>query len=156
MSGRIAKKYQDLICECFNKGQKPMEIFRYMRKVHGRESPCEKTVTRYWRQMNEKKETNRRNQDLRIEPSLEQLEELEPFRTRPPPLPPTITATTVEDNAKTDDDLEIIFVKQETENQVLQGPQPEKILGDFIQNGQRFFLVKWKTQAENTTVNIIH
>lgn len=59
----------------------------------------------------------------------------------------TRSGTAVEVETKLDNDLEIIFVKPETGNIV----GPERILGDFVQNGQRYFLVKWKTQDENTT-----
>ena len=146
----IDKKYQDLIRQGVNKDEKSIEVFRNMRRIYGNKSPCKKTVNRYWRQMKaEKEEINRRNQDLTVE----RLERLESFRTRTTPAATTTIPMAAENVAESEDDLEVIYIKPETG--ILQGPQPEQILGDFIQNGQRYFLVKWKTQDENTIGEMI-
>lgn len=148
----IDKKYQDFIRQGFNKDEKSIEVFRNMRRIYGNKSPCETTVNRYWRQMKaQKEEIHRRNQDLTVE----RLERLESFRTRTTSSATTTIPMAAENVAESEDDLEIIYIKPETENRILQGPQPEQILGDFIKNGQRYFLVKWKTQVENTTGEII-
>lgn len=142
MSGRILidKKYHDLIREGFNKGDKPSEIFKRLRIIHGRTAPSHKTVLRYYRIANREKTCN---SSINISSARTSA------AARTSASAKLVVTTESQDDIKNDDN-EIICIKQEPGNR-----KPERILSDFVQNEQRYFVVKWKPQSENTSGEMI-
>lgn len=148
MPKKVEEKYKYLIRENLEKGHSPHTIFKSMRAYYGKQSPCYAFIRKVFQNLELSKNNNTSSSLVNSN------------------LNTTKPTTSIKSETKDDDD--VVYVKTEAVNGMMHFPRisqydpnlflnlvalnlkPEKILGDFTENNQRFFLVKWKNSLENT------
>lgn len=145
MPKKIEEKYKHLIRENLERGHSPFMIYKSMRAYYGKQSPCYSFIRKLIQNFELAKSNNTSSSQVHS----------------------TKTKLTTSTKSKTKDD-DVVYVKTESVNGMMNLPRmsqydpnlflnlvacglkPEKILGDFTENNQRFFLVKWKNSLENS------